>query len=128
MRKELENYTTKRKSGIRATKMDRKPDKKTMMLLKEHLIFLKKRFSPLHVYLFGSRARGDNLEESDIDLLIVSEKFRNINFRERMIQAYGLWDKVQDLEQLCFTPEEVQERSKEIGIVQQAMKEGIKLV
>ncbi len=107
--------------------MGKKPDKKTMMLLKSHLTFLKRKFGPERIILFGSRARGDNLEDSDIDLLVVSEKFKNIDFRDRLIQAYGLWDKKEDLEQLCYTPEEFEVKKKQIGIVQQAVKEGIKL-
>lgn len=34
-------------------------------------------------FLFGSRARGDYLEESDWDLLIVSPEFAGIPFADR---------------------------------------------
>ena len=84
---------------------------------------MKNTFSPQKVLLFGSRARGDHLKESDIDLLVVAKSFKKISFRERMIQAYGLWDKKTDLEQICYTPEEFALRKKQIGIVQQAAKE-----
>lgn len=36
------------------------------------------------VYVFGSRIRGDWLKDSDIDLLIVSEDFKNMPFTRRM--------------------------------------------
>jgi len=107
--------------------MDKKADKRTLKLLKNHLKFLKKKFNPEKIILFGSRARGDYLKGSDIDLLIVSNKFKEIPFRERMIKAYGMWDKKQDLEQICYTPEEFKKKKKEIGIIKQAIKEGINL-
>ncbi len=107
--------------------MGRRPDKKTLSLLRKHIRFIKRKFYPDKIILFGSRARGDNLEDSDVDLLVVSKKFRNIPFRERMIKAYGMWDKKQDLEQLCYTPEEFNKLKKQITIVRQAVKEGIEI-
>ena len=50
--------------------MARKPDKETLKLLKKHLAYLRKQFKPEHILLFGSRARGDHLRESDIDLIV----------------------------------------------------------
>ena len=108
--------------------MVRKPDKVTLQLLRQHLIFLKKKFKPEQVILFGSRARGDNLKESDIDIMVISKQFALIPFRERMAQAYGYWNKRIDLEQICYTPEEVEVKKKQIGIVQQALKEGIRIL
>ncbi len=107
--------------------MGRKPDAKTMSLLRGHIGFLKRTFSPERIILFGSRARGDHLEESDIDLLVVSSKFEKIPFRERMIAAYGRWGKKTDLEQICYTPQELERKRKEIGIVRQALSEGIEI-
>ena len=41
------------------------------------------------VILYGSYARGNPREESDIDLIVVSEDFRNMNLRERL-ETLGL--------------------------------------
>ena len=38
------------------------------------------------LFLFGSRARGENSKWSDVDLLIVSDKFKKMKFRERELQ------------------------------------------
>lgn len=65
-----------------------KPDKQTLKLLRRHLKYLKKRFQPEKIILFGSRARAEHLRESDIDLLIVSEHFKEFNRRERIIEAF----------------------------------------
>ena len=107
--------------------MDRKPDKKTMKLIAGHVKFLKKKFSPDKIILFGSRAREDNLEESDIDIMVISDKFSKIGFRERIIESYGLWDKKQGLDVICYTPEEFEKRKKQMGIVQTAAEEGIEI-
>lgn len=107
--------------------MARKQDKKGLNILKNHLKFIKKKFNPDSIILFGSRARGDHLEESDFDLIVVSDKFNDINFRERISIAYGLWDKKQNLDIICYTPEEFERKKKQLGIVKTAVEEGIKI-
>ncbi len=103
--------------------MDRRPDKQTVMLLEVHLRKIKAAFTPEKIILFGSRARGDHLKDSDIDLLVVSKKFEGMPWRERIISVFGDWREKQMLEPICFTPEEFEERKKQIGIVAQAVKE-----
>ena len=44
-------------------------------------------FAPLRVILFGSRARGDNRPDSDVDLLVVVPD--EVNRREVAIRMYG---------------------------------------
>jgi predicted nucleotidyltransferase len=107
--------------------MVRKPDDKTLELLKKHIWFLRTRFNPEMIILFGSRARGDHLEDSDIDLLVVAKSFEGVPFFDRLRLAYGMWDKKEDLEQICYTPQEFDDMRKRIGIVRQAVKEGIQL-
>jgi len=72
-------------------------------------------------FLFGSRARGDWLEESDWDIMIVSPEFVNIPFPQR---AAMLLKRIplRRVELLCYTEEEFRERVKEIGIVAEAAK------
>ncbi|MEO2116781.1 MAG: nucleotidyltransferase domain-containing protein, partial [Methanocaldococcus sp.] len=53
---------------------------------------LKEKFKPYKIILFGSRARGDYLEESDYDLIIVSDYFKGMPFLKRMKEVYGLYD------------------------------------
>jgi len=72
-------------------------------------------------FLFGSRARGDYLEESDWDVMIVSPEFAGIPFPERptmVLQRIPL----RRVELLCYTEEEFQRRVEEIGIVAEAAK------
>ena len=101
------------------------PNKETIKLLNKHLGYIRRKFAPEKIILFGSRARGDHFTTSDIDLIIVSKKFKKIKFYDRMIQVYGNWNNQIDLESLCYTPEEFEKKKKQIGIVRQAVKEGI---
>ncbi|MFT4310444.1 MAG: nucleotidyltransferase domain-containing protein [Candidatus Woesearchaeota archaeon] len=79
------------------------------------------------VYLFGSRARNTNLKNSDVDVIIISNEFKNIPFRQRMDKYLDAWTLPYDLEILCYTPEEIERKKKEIGIVQTALNESIEI-
>ncbi len=85
-------------------------------------------YRPVRVLAFGSRARGNPLKESDLDLLVVSESFEEIPFIQRAPQL--LWDLRVPfaIEVLCYTPEEYERKRKEIGIVKLASKEGLNLL
>ena len=93
--------------------------------LREFIGRVKEKFKPEKVLLFGSRARGKHLDDSDYDILIVSERFRDQEFKERIIEVYGLIDKPLNVEILCYTPEEFERRSKELCIVKKAAEEGV---
>ncbi|MFV2040784.1 MAG: nucleotidyltransferase domain-containing protein [Candidatus Hydrothermarchaeales archaeon] len=85
---------------------------------------IKKRFNPQKILLFGSRARGDNLKDSDYDILIISNEFKNLNFRERIIEVYKLVEEPLNVEVICITPEEFDARKNELSIVGVAAREG----
>jgi len=77
------------------------------------------------VIVFGSRARGDYLADSDVDLIMVSRDFEGVPFYERMDKLILLWESPLDLEVLCYTPEEFKMKQEEICIVRQAVEEGV---
>jgi hypothetical protein len=85
------------------------------------------RFPLERAVLFGSRARGDELVESDYDLLLVSEAFRGLGFAERIAEVQALWDLPEGLEPLCYTPDELERKRREIGIVAEGLREGREL-
>jgi len=74
--------------------------------------------------LFGSRARGDHLLDSDVDLLLVSRDF-GPNFHTRIREVAREWDSLVPLEPICYTLDEFDELRKRHGIVRQASLEGI---
>jgi hypothetical protein len=77
--------------------------------------------------VFGSRARGDELRESDYDLLLVSREFGCLGFAERIAAVQALWELPESLEPLCYTPEEFDRKRGEIGTVAEALREGREL-
>ena len=47
---------------------------------------------------------------------------------DRLTMLFELWDYDFDLDILAYTPEEFEEKRHEIGIVNQAVKDGIELL
>lgn len=62
------------------------------------------------IVLYGSYASGHPREDSDIDLIIVSEDFKNMNFRERL-ETLGLaaGRVFEPIEAIGYTAEEVKD-------------------
>ena len=77
--------------------------------------------------LFGSRARGTARAESDWDVIIVSPDFVGTRFIDRIPKMVHYWDyhRHDSFEPLPYTPEEFERKRHEIGIVQEALKDGI---
>ena len=76
---------------------------------------------------FGSRSRGRFHQDSDIDLVIVSPKFRRLNFFKRGAKMYDYWNLNYPVDFLCYTPEEFNKLKKQITIVRDAVKQGIEI-
>ena len=89
----------------------------------------KGRITPtIHVdkmFLFGSRARGDNKKNSDFDFVIVSKKFAGLNFFERSKRMYKYWKEHIPVDFMCYTPEEYALLKKRVSIVREAFRTGI---
>ena len=76
---------------------------------------------------FGSRAKGKFHRDSDIDLVIVSPKFRRLDFFKRGAKMYDYWNINHPVDFLCYTPEEFNKLKKQITIVREAVREGIEI-
>ncbi|MGH7774571.1 MAG: nucleotidyltransferase domain-containing protein [Candidatus Binatia bacterium] len=93
----------------------------------QYLPRLKRRYKPELVLVFGSRSRGEALADSDLDLLVVSERFQGIHFLERTSMLLADLDLPFSADVLCYTPEEFARKRRELGIVSQALEEGLRL-
>ncbi len=102
-----------------------KEKNEVISLIKDFKIKASKKVKLDKVIFFGSRARGKARKDSDIDLLLVSPAFNKVKYYQRAPDFYLLWDYSYDIDILCLTPEELEKKKKEIGIIQQAVKEGI---
>jgi hypothetical protein len=56
--------------------------------------------------LFGSWARGSQLAESDVDVIVVAEGFDGLPFYEREYLVLKVWRGTEPLEPWCYTPRE----------------------
>ena len=77
--------------------------------------------------LFGSNARGNAHKDSDIDLIVVSNKFRGKKSFKRSIGFYKYWSIDYPVDFLCYTPEEFNKLKNQITIVREAVREGIEI-
>ena len=105
--------------------MDRVTTKKVINELKRMKKSLGKYYDINLMLLFGSRVRNEELLTSDVDLIAVSKGFSKIPFRKRSDKFLDYWMLPVDLEVLCYSPEELKSKKKEIGLVREALKQGI---
>ena len=77
--------------------------------------------------LFGSRAKGDFNPDSDFDLIVVSKRFKDVKWHKRPYKLYLSWDYDYPVDFLCYTPEEFETMKMRLGIIQNAVKEGIEI-
>ncbi len=95
--------------------------------LRSFLRLVTQKFHPEKIILFGSRARGDNLIESDYDLLFVSAEFEKFTMYERMVEVYKLQDIPVVIDVVCLTPKEFKLQQKIDGVVSDAVREGVEI-
>lgn len=77
--------------------------------------------------LFGSSATSDRIEDSDVDLILVSDDFEGVFFPDRTSLVHRHWPYVDSLDVLCYTRSEFEKKRRMLGIVQSAVAEGIDL-
>ena len=76
------------------------------------------------ILLFGSLAQGDWLEESDIDLIIISDNFKETNYITRV---YTLKKGLTRIHIIPLTKKEFEERRRGSVIIEEALTHAIKI-
>lgn len=104
--------------------MDRK---ETIKLLLSFKAKANRKFPITKMVFFGSRVTGKYHKDSDIDLIIVSPKFRGLNFFRRGYNMYKFWNYDLPVDFIAYTPEEFEKLRKQVSIVSEALKEGIEI-
>lgn len=102
--------------------------KKINKEITEYILRLKKAINPKKVILFGSFARGEATEWSDIDILVVAN-FSKTSSNKRFDILYDLHEgliKEHDIHAYGVTPKEFDD-VKEWSILNDVKKEGIVL-
>jgi predicted RNA binding protein YcfA (HicA-like mRNA interferase family) len=64
-------------------------------------------------------------ENSDVDLIVVGDEFKNKSPLKRPVELYLEWTMDYPVDFLWYTPEEFEEKRKEISIVRHAINEEI---
>jgi hypothetical protein len=105
--------------------LTRLTDPEVRRFLSEKWPLIEEQFAPAHFILFGSRVNGTPHEWSDIDAVVVSERFADIRFPRR---AYHFKTAVRPhlgMTALCYTPAEFERQRSGIGVVADACAEGV---
>jgi len=69
---------------------------------------------PQKIILFGSYAGGIPREDSDIDVIVIADDFKNMNMRERLeLLGIAAGRVYEPIEALGYTQEELNSRMKE---------------
>ena len=108
-------------------------DTKINYFLDHYLGKIKNLYNPAEVWLWGSRFYGTANEYSDIDLILVSEKFNKTRFikrRSSFLKEVGLPKdrNAEVVDALCYTPAEIAEKRKQISSVNEAFNKGVRVV
>lgn len=78
-------------------------------------------YHPYEVVLFGSRVVGNAHEESDLDVIIISEKFQNVPFHQRFPLVRKSIRTPYSIDYLCFTPDEFERMKTRSSVLENAL-------
>ncbi len=88
---------------------------------------LEKELEPELVLLFGSRARGDSRTGSDYDLIVVSEKFEGMRWRDRVSCLIKVWNRNETVDLIPYTRAEFDRKRDNFISVRAAIDESVQL-
>ncbi|MBI4224208.1 MAG: nucleotidyltransferase domain-containing protein [Deltaproteobacteria bacterium] len=88
----------------------------------------KRDIHPEQIILYGSYARGEANEWSDVDLVVISKDFEKIDPLERLtILSHAAWPVQAAIEAIGYTPSEISERGPD-SIFWEAIQEHHKVL
>lgn len=81
-------------------------------------------FKPERVIIFGSRITGKAHEDSDIDVIVVADSFRNVPFIKRMPMMLRKTPFEKHVDYICYTPVEFKRIKSRSSILIDALETG----
>ena len=93
--------------------------------IKEFIGKIKDKYKIEKAILFGSFARGEEREDSDVDLIIVSDYFKGKSALKRPSSLYLEWNLDYPVDFICYTKEEFERLKNRASLVREALKEGV---
>lgn len=100
---------------------------KNLKILEVFKRMISKKIDVRKVILFGSRARGDFKEDSDFDVIVVSDEFEGTKSHKRAPDLYRAWNTDHSVDFVCLTSEEFERMKNRPTIIKLAVKEGIEI-
>ncbi len=106
-----------------------KASPQTIALVRDFKRRAEKKYRLKKVVLFGSQVSGTMREGSDIDILVITDKFLSRpDFMSDLLTEWHLVQKKKEpVDFLPFTEKEYEESSSKITIIKQAIEEGIEI-
>ncbi|MDD1727575.1 MAG: nucleotidyltransferase domain-containing protein [Methanospirillum sp.] len=78
-------------------------------------------FQPEDVILFGSRVQGTPHDDSDLDVIVVSEYFRDVPQHERFPLVRKRIRTGYSIDYLCYTPKEFERLKTRSSVLESAL-------
>src|SRR5713101_9701054 len=98
-----------------------------MRMVKNYVRILDRKINVRKAILTGSRATGSYLEDSDVDLIIVSDDFSKMQLPERLRYLQKQWTSKIPLEAFGYTVNEFATLRRKSTYVKEAVRTGIML-
>ena len=98
-----------------------------MRMVKNYVRILDRKINVRKAILTGSRATGSYLEDSDVDLIIVSDDFSKMQLPERLRYLQKQWKSKIPLEAFGYTVNEFATLRRKSTYVKEAIRTGIML-
>ncbi len=113
-------------SGLMNSRLECVP-KELLEILREFATKAREVLGDVEIYLFGSYAKCTWLEDIDVDLIVVSDKFEGLDPGKRYALVRKLLPKNKSFDILIFTRREFEEAKKRSIIIQDASEYWIKI-
>jgi len=88
---------------------------------------LRERCPDARMYLFGSYARGDWIEDSDVDIVLVSDCFNNMEFENRFKYVRLMLNPKRSYTILAYTQNEFSEALQKSSMLQEISRYWIEI-
>jgi len=92
--------------------------------VEEFLKRISRKYRLKKAVIFGSSVKGDFGEDSDIDLIVVSDVFEGTSPLKRPVSLYLEWDLDYPVDFICYTTKEFEKLSRRPSLVREALMEG----
>lgn len=105
-----------------------KEDRYLKMFYRDVLPSIVRMFSPIKIMVFGSRVKGTATDDSDIDVIIIAESFREIPFVNRMATVMKSVRFQKHVDYLCYTPDEYERLKDRSSVLKDAASYAVEVM